>query len=53
MTYPGKPVPLQKALCFLVGDKPAVIHVDVDPVKHMWAPHLMTFKKMHQEPAGK
>ncbi|HNR29334.1 MAG TPA: thiamine pyrophosphate-binding protein [Candidatus Hydrogenedentes bacterium] len=33
--------------------KPAVIHVDVDPVKHMWAPNLMTFKKMHQEPEGK
>ncbi|HPO14170.1 MAG TPA: thiamine pyrophosphate-binding protein [Candidatus Hydrogenedentes bacterium] len=32
--------------------KPSVIHVDVDPVKHMWAPNLMTFKKMHQEPAG-
>lgn len=33
--------------------KAAVIHVDVDPVKHMWAPNLMTFKKMHQEPEGK
>jgi acetolactate synthase-1/2/3 large subunit len=28
----------------------AVIHVDVDPVKHMWAPGLMHFKKMHEEP---
>ena len=28
----------------------AVIHVDVDPVKHMWAPNLKTFKDMHQEP---
>lgn len=28
----------------------AVIHVDVDPVKHMWAPNLRTFKDMHQEP---
>jgi acetolactate synthase-1/2/3 large subunit len=31
---------------------PAVIHVDVDPVKHMWAPGLMHFKKMHEEPKG-
>ena len=28
----------------------AVIHVDVDPVKHMWAPGLLHFKKMHEEP---
>ncbi len=32
---------------------PAVIHVDVDPVKHMWAPSLIEFKKMHAEPKGK
>jgi acetolactate synthase-1/2/3 large subunit len=31
----------------------AVVHVDVDPVKHMWAPGLMHFKDMHQEPKGK
>jgi acetolactate synthase-1/2/3 large subunit len=31
----------------------SVIHVDVDPVKHMWAPGLQSFKKMHQEPEGK
>lgn len=31
---------------------PAVIHVDVDPTKHMWAPGLKHFKAMHQEPAG-
>jgi acetolactate synthase-1/2/3 large subunit len=31
----------------------AVIHVDVHPVKHMWAPGLMHFKAMHQEPKGK
>lgn len=30
----------------------AVIHVDVDPVKHLWAPGLIHFKKMHEEPAG-
>lgn len=33
-------------------DLPAVIHVDVDPVKHMWAPELRTFKDMHGEPKG-
>ncbi|OGA22897.1 MAG: thiamine pyrophosphate-binding protein [Betaproteobacteria bacterium RIFCSPLOWO2_02_FULL_67_19] len=31
----------------------AVVHVDVDPVKHMWAPGLIHFKKMHEEPAGR
>ena len=31
---------------------PAVVHVDVDPVKHMWAPGLVHFKDMHQEPQG-
>lgn len=30
----------------------AVVHVDVDPVKHMWAPDLKTFKDMHEEPRG-
>jgi acetolactate synthase-1/2/3 large subunit len=30
----------------------AVIHVDVDPVKHMWAPSLRVFKAMHEEPKG-
>ncbi|MDH3753197.1 MAG: thiamine pyrophosphate-binding protein [Acidimicrobiia bacterium] len=28
----------------------AVIHVDVDPVAHMWAPGLDVFKAMHMEP---
>ncbi|MCB1154116.1 MAG: thiamine pyrophosphate-binding protein [Deltaproteobacteria bacterium] len=32
--------------------KPAVVHVDVDPVVHMWAPALKTFKDMHLEPKG-
>jgi acetolactate synthase-1/2/3 large subunit len=32
--------------------RPAVIHVDVDPKAHLWAPELRTFKAMHQEPAG-
>ncbi len=30
----------------------AVIHVDVDPVQHMWAPALRVFKAMHEEPKG-
>jgi len=30
----------------------AVIHIDVDPTKHMWAPNLKTFKDMHAEPEG-
>lgn len=33
--------------------KCAVVHVHVDPVKHMWAPELIHFKDMHQEPKGK
>lgn len=33
--------------------KCAVIHVDVDPVKHMWAPGLAQFKEMHLEPGGR
>ncbi|MBI3568962.1 MAG: thiamine pyrophosphate-binding protein [Gemmatimonadetes bacterium] len=32
---------------------PSVIHVDVNPVVHMWAPGLIHFKAMHQEPKGK
>jgi len=37
----------------LSSDKCAVIHVDVDPVKHLLAPGLMHFKDMHKEPKGK
>ncbi len=36
----------------LAADNAAVVHVDVDPKKHMWAPGLMYFKDMHQEPEG-
>jgi acetolactate synthase-1/2/3 large subunit len=36
----------------LAAARPAVIHVDVDPVKHMWAPGLKHFKDMHAEPGG-
>jgi acetolactate synthase-1/2/3 large subunit len=31
---------------------PAVVHVDVDPVAHLWAPGLDVFKKMHLEPGS-
>jgi acetolactate synthase I/II/III large subunit len=34
----------------LASNRCAVIHVDVDPVDHMWAPGLDIFKAMHQEP---
>lgn len=47
------PRELQSALeRALASGKCAVVHVDVDPVKHMWAPGLMHFKKMHEEPKG-
>jgi acetolactate synthase-1/2/3 large subunit len=36
----------------LAADRCSVVHIDVDPVKHMWAPSLLTFKKMHEEPKG-
>lgn len=36
----------------LASGKCSVIHVDVDRVKHLWAPELKTFKDMHQEPSG-
>ena len=37
----------------LASGKCAVIQVEVDPVKHMWAPGLLHFKAMHQEPKGR
>jgi acetolactate synthase-1/2/3 large subunit len=48
------PAELKPALerCIATG-KCAVIHVDVNPVKHMWAPGLIHFKEMHKEPKGK
>jgi len=36
----------------VASGKPAVLHVDVDPVAHMWAPNLRDFKDMHAEPKG-
>jgi acetolactate synthase-1/2/3 large subunit len=36
----------------LAAGRCSVIHVDVDPVAHKFAPNLATFKEMHAEPAG-
>lgn len=36
----------------LAENRCGVIHVDVDPAAHMFAPGLQYFKDMHQEPAG-
>ena len=36
----------------LASGRPAVVHVDVDPVAHLWVPGLDVFKKMHQEPGA-
>ena len=47
------PAQLKPALLrALASGRCAVVHVDVDPVKHMWAPGLIHFKKMHEEPKG-
>jgi acetolactate synthase-1/2/3 large subunit len=36
----------------LASGRPAVIHIDVDPAAHLWAPNLIEFKEMHGEPVG-
>jgi acetolactate synthase-1/2/3 large subunit len=36
----------------VASGSPAVVHVDVDPVSHLWAPGLDVFKKMHLEPGA-
>ena len=36
----------------LASGRCSVIHVDVDPVDHLWAPGLDVFKAMHLEPEG-
>ena len=36
----------------LASGRCAVIHIDVDPVAHKFAPNLAVFKEMHAEPAG-
>ena len=49
----SKPTDLEPALqrCVESG-KPSVIHVDVDPNMHLFAPGLQEFKAMHQEPGA-
>jgi acetolactate synthase I/II/III large subunit len=49
----SEPEALEPAIrrCLETG-RCSVIHVDVDPVAHMWAPSLKHFKEMHQEPKG-
>ncbi len=47
------PAELEPALRRCLAEKRcAVIHVDVDPTAHLFAPGLRYFKDMHQEPAG-
>ncbi len=36
----------------LESGRPAVVHVDVDPMAHLMAPGLTEFKEMHGEPVG-
>ncbi|MFQ5538361.1 MAG: thiamine pyrophosphate-binding protein [Gemmatimonadota bacterium] len=49
----SSPEELEPALRRCMDDgRCGVVHVDVDPVAHMWAPALKHFKDMHQEPAG-
>ena len=36
----------------VASGRPAVLHVDVDPVDHLWAPGLDVFKAMHLEPGA-
>jgi len=47
----AKPQDLEPALqrCMESG-RAAVVHVDVDPQEHLFAPGLVHFKAMHQEP---
>jgi acetolactate synthase-1/2/3 large subunit len=49
----SSPAELEEALkrCNAL-DTCSVIHIDVDPAKHLWAPGLRVFKKMHDEPKG-
>lgn len=52
--YVNDPKGLKLALQrVLATGKCSVLHVEVDPVKHMWAPGLKYFKDMHAEPKGK
>jgi len=47
------PIQLRAAIERAVAsDGCAVVHVDVDPARHLWAPGLRHFKQMHLEPKG-
>ena len=47
------PAELEGALQRCVDSgKPSVVHVDVDPNMHLFAPGLQEFKAMHQEPGA-
>ena len=47
------PADLEAALQRCVDSgKPSVVHVDVDPNMHLFAPGLQEFKAMHQEPGA-
>jgi acetolactate synthase I/II/III large subunit len=49
----SNPSELEPALRRCLGAaRCAVVHVDVDPTAHMFAPGLQYFKDMHQEPSG-
>jgi acetolactate synthase-1/2/3 large subunit len=51
--FVSSPQDLEPALARSVASgRAAVIHVEVDPVAHMWAPKLKAFKAMHLEPKG-
>jgi acetolactate synthase-1/2/3 large subunit len=47
------PAELEPALRRCMAERRcAVVHIDVDPTAHMFAPGLQHFKDMHQEPSG-
>ena len=50
VAHPDELVPaLQRCVA---ANRCAVVHVDVDPGAHLFAPALLHFKAMHAEPAG-
>jgi acetolactate synthase-1/2/3 large subunit len=49
----SRPADLEAALRRgLEAKRCVVLHIDVEPTAHMFAPGLQYFKDMHQEPAG-
>ena len=54
-TASGSPIPTScgpRSSAARAAGRCAVVHVDVDPKAHKFAPNLLTFKEMHAEPAG-